>query len=182
MAVTQLAVKEIGCANAKRSVECVTVGVAGIGMQCKIEFQGYSQSGVGLIEYGTAGEPVGYIGACPDVLAILIVTLILAVNAVRGTGKTGVVTGTHIVTWSGYFKPVAHFGRCTSAKTDRIGTDSSVHVTVVVKADHSLRALAFLEMECTQINPGSAAHLLIDFECGRAAGMEYYVSGVVNTG
>ena len=149
-------------------------------MKCKVELQRYAQTGIGLIEYRSSRQPVGHIGTGPDILAVFIGTLVFVVNAVRSTCKPGVVAGTHIVTGSGNLQSVTDFGMCSAAKANCIGTYRSQHVTAVVKAHHTLRTLAFAEVESAQIDPCSAAYALVYAECGRSARMEHNVSGIVH--
>ena len=51
MAVSQQTFIKIGGTDTQRTIKSITIGVAGIGVQCKVEFKRHSKSGICLVEY-----------------------------------------------------------------------------------------------------------------------------------
>ena len=138
-------------------------------MEGEIKLDGHSQTGIRLVEHRASGNPVGHVRAGPDVLAVVIGPVVFAMDAVRDTGKPCIVLGPDIISFNLHIQVLAGLTGRTASEPYCIGIHGAPDGAAVVKRDHTLRSLAFLEVERTEVEPGAAAHPLVHVEGGCAA-------------
>ena len=132
-------------------------------------------------EDGTTCEMVGHIAAGINIVAVVVLTVLRGVYLPRHTCPLRIVARAFQATGQSADGIATLDVTHTTTETDGIGSDNTLMVTTLIGQDHTVAGTgARIEVESAEIDPGGAAHLLIDvILCGDAL-MPDGVVGIVD--
>ena len=99
-------------------------------MQRHVHFKGDTQSFLSGIEYRTTGQVIDGVGACIDVVSIVICSLFASVDIIGHTCPLGRITGSLQITGQSAYCAAGYISH-SSAETNGIGTDNPVFAALI---------------------------------------------------
>ena len=155
--------------------------IAGIAVNGQRQFDGHPAScRIGHIA-GAATQQIGHIGSHVDIVAIVVLTLLAAIDLVWHACPLGEIAGAFQTTGHPTeFSATLDVAHATS-EAYGIGCHNTRLAAEVGEHHAVLLVAAFVKVEGAEIHPGRATHLLIDVELGGYTLMPHRVTGIIDT-
>lgn len=164
-----------GGADAQGTDEGSVLLVARVAMDGQLEFDGHALAHFLGDVGGSACQPVDHAGTGVEVVVVVVGLIEAAHDAAGSASPLGVVAGglqgSGQTAGRAASRDIAH----AASEADGVGGHHALAATVVGEDDAVVGIAAAVEVERAEIDPGAAAHLLVDME-GR--GLAFVIDGV----
>ena len=115
-----------------------------------------------------------------DIVSIVVLSVLAAIDGVGHTSPLSrIACSLQGARQSADLTKALDIAHATT-KANGIGSDHTTMTALVGNGDTIELAVSCIEVECAQINPGAATHLLVHTELGALATMPYGIQGIVD--